>query len=81
MPVQLEEAQSKLSNVEHQLETAKAEVNKSFMQETEPERRFADRPAERISLKGKLFEMEARVSGTPAGRDAVDKTKGKETVL
>ena len=47
----------------------------------EPERKLADRPAERTSLKGKLSEMKARVSGTPAGRDAVDKTKGKETIL
>ena len=113
MPAQLEEAQTKLSNVEHQLETAKAEVNKPFAQEaelsekldrltalnalldmdekgneaiemddeTEPERKLADRPAERTSLKGKLSEMKARVSGTPAGRDAVDKKKGKEEVI
>ena len=116
MPAQLEEAQTKLSNVEHQLETAKAEVNKPFAQEAElsekldrltalnallnmdekgndaigmdeetqeaePERKLADRPAERTSLKGKLSEMKARVSGTPAGRDAVDKTKGKEEVI
>ena len=94
MPAQLEEAQTKLSNVEHQLETAKAEVNKPFAQEAElsekldrltalnallnmdekgndaigmdeetqeaePERKLADRPAERTSLKGKLSEMKA----------------------
>ena len=116
MPAQLEEAQTKLSNVEHQLETAKAEVNKPFAQEAElsekldrltalnallnmdekgndaigmdeetqeaePERKLADRPAERTSLKGKLSEMKARVSGTPAGKDAVDKAKGKEEVI
>ena len=116
MPAQLEEAQTKLSNVEHQLETAKAEVNKPFaqeaelsekldrltalnallnmdekgndaigmdeeMQEAETERKLADRPAERTSLKEKLSEMKARVSETPAGRDAVDKTKGKEEVI
>ena len=81
MPAQLEEVQTKLSNVEHQLETAKAEVNKPFAQEAEPERKLADRPAERTSLKGKLSEMKARVSGTPAGRDAVDKAKGKEKVI
>ncbi len=50
-------------------------------QEAEPERKLADRPAERISLKGKLSEMKARVSGTPAGRDAVDKAKGKDQIL
>lgn len=49
--------------------------------EAESERKLADRPAERTSLKGKLSEMKARVSGTTAGRDAVDKTKGKETIL
>ena len=116
MPIQLEEAQTKLSNVEHQLETAKAEVDKPFpqeaelseklerlaelnallnmdekgddaigmdeeTQEAEPERKLADRPAERTSLKGKLSEMKARVSGTPAGRDAVDKAKRKEEVI
>ena len=116
MPTQLEEAQTKLSNVEHQLETVKAEVNKPFaqeaelsekldrltalnallnmdekgndaigmdeeMQEAETERKLADRPAERTSLKEKLSEMKARVSETPAGRDAVDKTKGKEEVI
>ena len=50
-------------------------------QEAEPERKLADRTAERTSLKGKLSEMKARVSGTPVGRDAVDKTKGKEEVI
>ena len=67
--------------MEHQLETAKIEVNKPFAQEAEPERKLADRPAERTSLKGKLSEMKARVSGTPAGRDAVDKAKGKDQIL
>ena len=148
MPSQLEEAQMKLSNVKHQLETAKAEVDKPFPQEaelaeklerlaelnsllnmdekgddaigmddeaTEPEkpqedvkkvdnreevvadmaikqsnlekaapegeRRLADRPAERTSLQEKLAAMKARVSGTPAGRDAVDKAKGKDQIL
>lgn len=35
MPTELEEAQTKLANVEHQLETAKIEVNKPFLQEAE----------------------------------------------
>ena len=148
MPAQLEEAQTKLSNVEHQLETAKAEVDKPFPQEAElseklerlaelnallnmdekgddaigmdddaaepekpqedvksvdekgdevadipikqsnfaktapeEERRLADRPAERTSLQEKLAAMKARVSGTPAGRDVVDKAKGKDQIL
>ena len=145
MPAQLEEAQTKLSNVEHQLETAKAEVDKPFPQEAElseklerlaelnallnmdekgddaigmdddaaePEKsqedvksvdkkrnevadmpvkqsnlgnaisggKLSDRPAERTSLQEKLAAMKARVSGTPAGRDAVDKIKENETV-
>ena len=146
MPIQLEEAQTKLSNVEHQLETAKAEVDKPFPQEAElseklerlaelnallnmdekgddaigmdddaaePEKqqeivktvdnkrdevadmpakqsnlgktamggKLSDRPAERTSLQEKLAAMKARVSGTPAGRDAADKTKKKEEIL
>ena len=31
--------------------------------------------------KDMIAAMKARVSGTPAGRDAVDKTKGKEMHL
>ena len=146
MPAQLEEAQTKLSNVEHQLETAKAEVNKPFPQEAElseklerlaelnallnmdekgddaigmdddaaePEKpqedvksvdkkveevadmpvkqsnlgksvtdgKLSDRPAERTSLQERFAAMKARVSGTPAGRDAVDKAKGKDQIL
>ena len=146
MPAQLEEAQTKLSNVEHQLETAKAEVDKPFPQEAElseklerlaelnallnmdekgddaigmdddaaePEKpqedvksldkkveevadmpvkqsnlgktvtddKLSDRPAERTSLQERLAAMKARVSGTPAGRDAVDKAKGKDQIL
>ena len=146
MPTQLEEAQTKLANVEHQLETAKAEVDKPFPQEaelseklerlaelnallnmdekgddaigmddeaTEPEipqedvktvdnkkdevadmpvkqsnlgkmvtdGKLSDRPAERTSLQEKLAAMKARVSETPAGRDAADKAKKKEEIL
>ena len=146
MPSQLEEAQMKLSNVKHQLETAKAEVDKPFPQEAElaeklerlaelnsllnmdekgddaigmddeaaePEKpqetvktvdnkrdevadmpakqsnlgktamggKLSDRPAERTSLQEKLAAMKARVSGTPAGRDAADKAKGKDQIL
>ena len=47
----------------------------------EGERRLADRPTERTSLQEKLAAMKARVSGTPAGRDAADKTKKKEEIL
>ena len=43
--------------------------------------KLSDRPAERTSLQEKLAAMKARVSGTPAGRDAVDKAKGKDQIL
>ena len=43
--------------------------------------KLSDRPAERTSLQEKLAAMKARVSGTPAGRDAADKTKKKEEIL
>ena len=43
--------------------------------------KLSDRPAERTSLQEKLAAMKARVSGTPAGRDAVDKKKKKEEIL
>ena len=31
--------------------------------------------------KDMIAAMKARVSGTPAGRDAVDKAKGKDQIL
>ena len=40
-----------------------------------------DEAAEPTSLQEKLAAMKARVSETPAGRDAADKTKGKEEVI
>ena len=43
--------------------------------------KLSDRPAERTSLQERLAAMKARVSGTPAGRDAVDKAKGKDQIL
>ena len=144
MPAQLEEAQTKLSNVEHQLETAKTGVNKPFAQEaelaeklerlsalnallnmdekgddaigmddeaTEPEKthedvKSVDKKGMRLLIcqqsrvilekrlrmiscqtdqqnglhcKKRLAAMKARVSGTPAGRDAVDKAKGERS--
>lgn len=125
MPAQLEEAKTKLANVEHQLETAKAEVNKPFPQEAElsekldrlaelnallnmdekgddgigmdeaesvPEKKedkaadrtagqLQDKPAERPSLKARLAEMKARVSGEPAGKDAMGIGMKKEEAL
>lgn len=43
--------------------------------------KLSERPAERTSLQERLAAMKARVSGIPAGRDAADKTKGKEEVI
>ena len=43
--------------------------------------KLSDRPAERTSLQERLAAMKARVSGTPAGRDAVDKAKGKDQIF
>lgn len=40
-----------------------------------------DEAAEPTSLQEKLAAMKARVSETPAGRDAADKTKKKEEIL
>ena len=60
MPAQLEEAQTKLSNVEHQLETAKAEVDKPFPQEAE------------LSEKLKrLAELNALLNMDEKGDDAI----------
>ena len=38
------------------------------------------KPQNRLHCKKKLAAMKARVSETPAGRDAADKTKGKEVI-
>ena len=53
-------------------------VKQSNLGKTVTDSKLSDRPAERTSLQERLAAMKARVSGTPAGRDAVDKTKGKE---
>ena len=55
MPTQLEEAQTKLSNVEHQLETAKAEVNKPFAQEAELSEKL-----ERLAELNALLNMDEK---------------------
>ena len=55
MPVQLEEAQTKLSNVEHQLETAKAEVDKPFQQEAELSEKL-----ERLAELNALLNMDEK---------------------
>lgn len=55
MPAQLEEAQTKLSNVEHQLETAKAEVDKPFPQEAELAEKL-----ERLAELNSLLNMDEK---------------------
>ena len=60
MPTQLEEAQTKLSNVEHQLETAKAEVNKPFAQEAELREKL-----DRLTALNALLNMDEK------GNDAI----------
>ena len=55
MPAQLEEAQTKLSNVEHQLETAKAEVDKPFQQEEELSEKL-----ERLAELNALLNMDEK---------------------
>ena len=58
MPAQLEEAQTKLANVEHQLETAKAEVNKPFAQEAELAGKL-----ERLAELNALLNMDEKGEG------------------
>ena len=60
MPAQLEEAQTKLSNVEHQLDTAKAEVNKPFAQEAELSEKL-----DRLTVLNALLNMDEK------GNDAI----------
>ena len=55
MPTQLEEAQTKLANVEHQLETAKAEVDKPFPQEAELAKKL-----ERLAELNALLNMDEK---------------------
>ena len=63
-------------------EVADMPVKQSNLRKLVTDGKLSDRlKAERTSLKGNLSEMKARVSGTPAGRDAVDKAKGKDQIL
>ena len=55
MPRQLEEAQTKLTTVEHQLETAKVEVTKPFAQETELAEKL-----DRLSALNALLNMDEK---------------------
>ena len=87
MPIQLEEAQTKLSNVEHQLETAKAEVDKPFPQEAELSEKL-----ERLAELNALLNMDekgnetimadediGREGSSTDSRDAVEEKELPET--
>ena len=69
MPTQLEEAQTKLSDVEHQLKIAKAEVDKPFEQELELAEKL-----ERLSELNALLNMDEKGSQKElsAQKEAVD---------
>ena len=62
-------------------EVADMPAKQSNLGKTVTDSKLSDRPAERTSLQEKLAAMKARVSGTPAGRDAADKAKRKEEVI
>lgn len=62
-------------------EVADMPTKQSNLGKTVTDSKLSDRPAERTSLQEKLAAMKARVSGTPVGRDAVDKAKRKEEVI
>ena len=62
-------------------EVADMPVKQSNLGKLLTDGKLSERPAVRTSLQEKLAAMKARVSGTPAGRDAVDKAKGKDQIL
>ena len=75
MPKQLSEAQTKLENVERQLETAKVEVTKPFAQEAELAEKL-----ERLSALNALLNMDEK-GDDALGMDDVpeEENKGQET--
>ena len=62
-------------------EVADMPIKQSNLGKTVTDGKLSDRPAERTSLQEKFAAMKARVSGTPAGRNAADKAKKKEEIL
>ena len=62
-------------------EVADMPAKQSNLGKTVTDNKLSDRSTERTSLQEKLAAMKARVSGTPAGRDAADKAKKKEEIL
>ncbi len=75
MPKQLAEARTKLENVEHQLETAKTEVNKPFAQEAELAEKL-----ERLSALNALLNMDEK-GGDALGMDDApeEENEGQDT--
>jgi len=67
MPKQLAEAQTKLENVERQLETAKTEVNKPFAQEAELAEKL-----ERLSALNALLNMDEKGDNAIGMDDSTD---------
>lgn len=70
MPALLEEAQMKLSNVEHQLETARAEINKPFAQEAELSEKL-----DRLTTLNALLNMDEK------GNDAIGMDKETQEAI
>ena len=75
MPAQLEEAQTKLSNVEHQLETAKAEVQKPFSQEQELAEKL-----DRLSALNALLNMDEKGNDGIGMEDEPETSEGDREV-
>ncbi|MDE7324707.1 MAG: helicase, partial [Lachnospiraceae bacterium] len=74
MTKELAEAQTKLQNVEHQLETAKAEVTKPFAQEAELAEKL-----ERLSALNALLNMDEKGEDAIGMDDAPEENEGRET--
>ena len=74
MTKELAEAQTKLQNVEHQLETAKAEVTKPFAQEAELAEKL-----ERLSALNALLNMDEKGEDAIGMDDALEENEGRET--
>ncbi len=75
MPKQLGEAQTKLENVERQLETAKTEVNKPFAQEAELAKKL-----ERLSALNALLNMDEKEDDALGMDDSAEENGDSDTV-
>lgn len=74
LPKHLGEAQTKLENVERQLEIAKVEVTKPFAQETELAEKL-----ERLSVLNALLNMDEKSDGALIMDDVSDESEVRET--